>query len=896
MNPRTALRSERGAFDLPSIITGVVVVAILTAGVLAAIFGIIPFAQDNASKQDISAVRTAEAVAKTKDGRFMDTAGLTAAGYLPGNAVTASGPAGGAGSDFARVAETVKLKAAVGVPADARCFLAVAKSGSGTIFYGTDVSAEAKLLNSTDDPGCLTKAELRALIDSIGGFEGGYAPQSPAVTGSVADRTTAVFTWPAVADATGYRVEARINDGDWTLKAENQTDTRSAVSAGEAETVEVRVAARNDSGDSEFATASVKLADPIVANGGFENALASWTTTGTASAAGSARTGAGSVLIGPGTGANTGLVKQTVTIPDNMYSTLTYSYDVDSSGGTTWDSADSFAVRLYNGATVVSTAQSSSAVAGGWVTKTFDVTAQRGKTLDLQFSVYNNGTGYAASVRFDDVAITTSPATPPAAPVVGASASDGTATVTWAVPASPATPITSYSVTPYKDGAAQTPVQITGNPPANRMTFTGLTNGSSYAYTVAATNAAGTSPASATSVTVVPGPVMIVNGGFENGLEGWSVSNGVFVSADANARTGVGSLKVHNTQTVANDMSVTQTVALPADSVSTLKFWYSAEAQSGNGGGSMRVQILNTAGTVIGTPGSALAGNSSWSQQAFDLSQWRGQTVGVRLLVQQSGISPSLTSYFDDVILTSTPAKVTAAPLNVTAAAGDTAAQLKWSVPPSPGSTLSGYTVTPYLDGAAQTSVQVGTTPKTTITGLTNGSSYTFTVRANNTIGTSPESAQTAPVTPTQIPLANGDFEAGVASWTLGGTDAPAASTTHYAGAKSAWVGGSLNSTSNMSQSFTVPVSGTSTLTFWYKGGSQECWDLVSANLTDGLGNNVGTPLNKRICNAEDSTWKQYTADLSAYKGLTLSLKFNVNNDSQWASAAYFDDVTVTTR
>ena len=57
-----AFKNEAGAFDLPSILVGVVVVGILTAGVLASIFGVIPFAQDKGAQQDLGAVVTAQGV------------------------------------------------------------------------------------------------------------------------------------------------------------------------------------------------------------------------------------------------------------------------------------------------------------------------------------------------------------------------------------------------------------------------------------------------------------------------------------------------------------------------------------------------------------------------------------------------------------------------------------------------------------------------------------------------------------------------------------------------------------------------------------------------------------------------------------------------------------------
>jgi hypothetical protein len=57
MRFRKPLRGQSGAFDLPSILVGVVTVGFLTVGILVAIFGVIPFAQDNAARQDLGATR-----------------------------------------------------------------------------------------------------------------------------------------------------------------------------------------------------------------------------------------------------------------------------------------------------------------------------------------------------------------------------------------------------------------------------------------------------------------------------------------------------------------------------------------------------------------------------------------------------------------------------------------------------------------------------------------------------------------------------------------------------------------------------------------------------------------------------------------------------------------------
>lgn len=76
--PPNSLRNERGAFDLPSILIGVVVIGVLTAGVLAAIFGAIPFAQEDGAKQDLASIRTAQGVQLAQGGAYLGKAALEA--------------------------------------------------------------------------------------------------------------------------------------------------------------------------------------------------------------------------------------------------------------------------------------------------------------------------------------------------------------------------------------------------------------------------------------------------------------------------------------------------------------------------------------------------------------------------------------------------------------------------------------------------------------------------------------------------------------------------------------------------------------------------------------------------------------------------------------------------
>ena len=111
------------------------------------------------------------------------------------------------------------------------------------------------------------------------------------------------------------------------------------------------------------------------------------------------------------------------------------------------------------------------------------------------------------------------------------------------------------------------------------------------------------------------------------------------------------------------------------------------------------------------------------------------------------------TTYFDDVTV-ATPAAgaptAPGAPTGVQGTSGDKSVALNWTAPSSDGgSPITGYKVTPFVNGSAQTPILTNSTSTNyTVTGLTNGAAYTFTVAAINAVGTGSASSPSPSITP----------------------------------------------------------------------------------------------------------------------------------------------------
>lgn len=300
-----------------------------------------------------------------------------------------------------------------------------------------------------------------------------------------------------------------------------------------------------------------------------------------------------------------------------------------------------------------------------------------------------NGTSYTFTVTAtNDVgasadSATSSPVTPytlPDAPTgVSAVRGDGEATVSFVAPEfDGGSDITEYTVTSTPGGVSASGI---GSP----IVVTGLGNGTEYTFTVVATNAAGTSPASAPSDGVTPGAV---------------------------------------------PGAPTNLVATPGDQQVSLSW----SAPNNNGGSEIVDYVVEY----------KLTTDSSWTiysdlESADTTALVGGLTNGESYDFRVSAVNESVGAGPASSAVSATAATVPGAPTNLTALPDNARVDLSWSVPVSDG----GAVVTDYIieyklvADADWTVFSDGESTNTTltVTGLTNGLAYSFRVSAVNSAG-----------------------------------------------------------------------------------------------------------------------------------------------------------------
>ena len=145
--------------------------------------------------------------------------------------------------------------------------------------------------------------------------------------------------------------------------------------------------------------------------------------------------------------------------------------------------------------------------------------------------------------------------------------------------------------------------------------------------------------------------------------------------------------------------------------------------------------------------------------------------------------------------------------------------------------------------------------------------------------------------------LQNAGFESGATVWT--GTSGPVTNTTGRparTGSWKAWLGGNGSAgTETINQSVTIPSTATTaTLSYWIRTDTSEsgstAYDRMRVQVVDGSTvstlrtfTNVGT----------NATYTQYSHNLSAYRGRTVTIRFTATEDVTLQTSFVVDDTAL---
>jgi fibronectin type 3 domain-containing protein len=275
---------------------------------------------------------------------------------------------------------------------------------------------------------------------------------------------------------------------------------------------------------------------------------------------------------------------------------------------------------------------------------------------------------------------------------VVASAGNTQVVVSWAVPASDGgSPITGYNVYRGTSPAGESTTPIATNVSPTSFTDTGLTDGTTYYYTVTAVNAIGESPQSA-EASATP------------------------LAAAPSAPTGL--------VATAGNQQVALTWVAPASDGGSLITGYNVYRGTSVNGESSTPVASNVSGTSL-----------------TDTSVTNGTTYYYKVAaVNSAGTSPS------SLEASATPVTVPSAPQALTTINGNGVATLSWNPPASTGgAALTGYDVYRGTTSGGEAATPIATNVSGTSftdTGLSNGTTYYYTVAAINAVGTSAHSAE----------------------------------------------------------------------------------------------------------------------------------------------------------
>jgi fibronectin type 3 domain-containing protein len=401
---------------------------------------------------------------------------------------------------------------------------------------------------------------------------------------------------------------------------------------------------------------------------------------------------------------------------------------------------------------------------------------------------------------------------PPGPPTgLAATAGDGQVSLSWTAPVDGGDSVDYYVV--HQD-TADLSEHFTGT----SAVITGLTNGQSYTFSVAAYNESGLGSYSAV---VTSTPMATTVPGVPTGLTATPGDGQVALSWTAPSNDGGATIDhyVVYQDGVALGDRPTATSATITGLTNGQQYSFAVAAHNSAGEGAQTSAVQVTPGAASTAPGAptnlqATAGNGyvtlSWAAPSSDggsaitgYKVYRGTSSGGETLLATIG---NVLTYTDDSVTngatyyytvsasnsveegpqsdesSATPvasSTVPSAPLALASAAGNGQAVLSWTAPSSDGgSTIDYYVI--YRNGADAGHI---TGTSTTVSGLINGQQYSFAVAAHNSMGIGPRSTAvtvtpgsdiTVPGAPTGLSAAPGDGQITL-SWTAPSDDGGAA-------------------------------------------------------------------------------------------------------------------------
>jgi type II secretory pathway pseudopilin PulG len=178
---KAAFTNEDGAIDLASIMVGIIVIGLIGGVIAATVFAVIPWAQDNAAKQQLDSVASAQAA---YIGLSTDVGGITVQQSFGGAPITTTITNGvtsytlastgqktivsGTGATANTLFDGTNKKVAIGNIGlgNGAHYGAAVKSDSGKVYYISDSKTQPTQLPTTSDPKYPTDW-LKTIVETV---------------------------------------------------------------------------------------------------------------------------------------------------------------------------------------------------------------------------------------------------------------------------------------------------------------------------------------------------------------------------------------------------------------------------------------------------------------------------------------------------------------------------------------------------------------------------------------------------------------------------------------------------------------------------------------------------------------------------------------------------------